>query len=183
MTTTSLIVITGPVGGGKSTTAIQLATCLRERGLTTAVVGLDDVYLMASQRHWAEQDAWTAARRGCGALADSFFASGFDAVVVEGGVFDTQEVWSDLRESVKSQVNVTFWTLVVSWEETLRRTAGDPNRRTLNEKFLKLQHEEFTSALRFLRDASECIETDQLAAVEVAKLIADEAFPQPDAKL
>ena len=50
MSTKSLVVITGPVGGGKSTTAVVLASQLRERGLTVAVVDLDDVYLMASQR-------------------------------------------------------------------------------------------------------------------------------------
>ena len=84
-----LIVITGPVGGGKSTTAVSLAACLRNRGMTTAVVDLDHLYRMGRQHpdKWDEPEISLAALRASGALADSFFASGLDAVVVEGEVF------------------------------------------------------------------------------------------------
>ena len=68
MSNQHLIVITGPVGGGKSTTSVALAACLRSRGLRTAVVDLDDVYCMALQGNdFAEEDTWSAARRACGA--------------------------------------------------------------------------------------------------------------------
>ena len=59
-----------------------------KRGQTTAVVDVDDMYIMGRQKSddsWNEPETWSSARRACGALAESYFASGYDVFVVEGG--------------------------------------------------------------------------------------------------
>ena len=168
-----IVVVTGPVGGGKSTTSVALAACLRRRGLRTALVDLDDVYCVASQGDdFGEEDAWAAARRACGALAESFFASGLDAVVVDGEFFSAEE-WNEFQACVQPQVDVRLYTLVVSFEETFRRAQGDANRQDTPEAWYKQMHVKFTSALGFLRGASFCIAADELPVEQIAALIAD----------
>jgi shikimate kinase len=181
-----LVVITGPVGGGKSTTAVALGRCLRRRGQTTAVVDLDDMYLMGKQKNddrwWTESETWSAARRACGALAESFFASCYDVVVVEGGDFETSEQWKELRTCIQPNVDIESFTLVVSWEETFRRAKGDPNRHPATSAVYKKMHDNFISKLPFLRDVSECIDADNLKPEQIATHIAERVLevPNPD---
>ena len=180
MSNQHLIVITGPVGGGKSTTSVALAACLRSRGLRPAVVDLDDVYCMADPggNDFAEEDTWSAARRACGALAESFFASGLDAVVVDGKLFSAEE-WNELQTCVPPQADVRFFTLVVSFEETFRRAQGDPDRQNTTEVWYKRMHDKFISSLDFLRETSGCIEADELPAEKIAAWIADRLLTVP----
>ena len=170
-----LVVIGGPVGGGKSTTAISLAAHLRSHDITTAVIDLDDVYRIGRQlqdRLWNEPDVWAAARRGCGALAESFFGSGYDVVIAEGGDFDTIEACKELRTSVQSPVDIRFFTLVVSWEETFRRAQSDPNRNIVTKSgLIKNQYDHFISSMPFLRDISDCIDADNLEPDQIAAYI------------
>ena len=174
-----LIVVTGPVAGGKSSSAASLAACLRTRGVTTAVVGLDELYLMGRQHpdKWDEPEIWLAGLRAAGTLAESFYASGLGAVVVEGEVFTEQE-WRNLRTSVRPDVDVNFFTLVVSWEEVLRRRKADPTRPPLKPgaPWLKRMHEKFLRSLGFLRDVSVCIDADTCDLDQRAALMADEVL-------
>ena len=126
-----LVVITGPLAGGKSTAAVAIGKYLRRKGQVTAVVDLDDMYLIGKQKNddrWDEPAVWSAARRACGALAGSFFSSCYDVVVVEGGDFKTNEELRELRACIQPNVDIRHFTLVVSWEESYRRAKGDPNR-------------------------------------------------------
>src|SRR5688572_7013385 len=87
-----LIVVTGPVGGGKSTTAIALAACLRRKDASIAVIDLDQIYCMARQRDgFDEPRIWIAARRAAATLANSFFDSGMDVVIIDGEFFTDDE--------------------------------------------------------------------------------------------
>lgn len=163
MKTRNLIVVTGPVGGGKSTTAIALAALLRSAGRTAAVVDLDDVYGMAQQGPgWTELAAWTSARLGCGALATAFFDTGIDDVVIDGEFFDAAMV-ADLLKPVSPDVTVTWFALLVSYPDTLRRVQDDENRIGLpssNPNFLKQLHDQYTGALPFLRENFVCLDAD-----------------------
>ena len=67
------------------------------------------------------------ARRGAAALADVFFASKTDVVIVEGSFFIADE-YSELSEPLVSEVEERFVTLVVSFEEVWRRVRGDSTR-------------------------------------------------------
>ena len=95
-----LLIVTGPVGGGKSTVSMATADCFRELGRATAVVDLDLVYCMARQvAGFGEDNTWTTARRGAAALADAFFAEGMDVVVIDGEFFAQRDL-DALRNSL-----------------------------------------------------------------------------------
>jgi hypothetical protein len=170
--TRNLITVSGPVGGGKSTTSIALVSQLRTAGYTAAVVDLDDVYCMVRQGlGWAESDSWTAAWRGCGALAVAFFDTGTDAVVIDGEFFDENMV-SELLTPVPVEIRVTSFALLVSFPETLRRVQGDESRRgrpSSNPDLLKELHKQYTRALPFLRENNVCLEADRKSADQLVE--------------
>src|SRR4051794_11316488 len=89
-----MIVITGPVGGGKSSTGMALAHSLQRRNRLVAVIDLDQVYGFVRQPGDADDEAaWQRARAGAAALSNAFFDSGVSVVVVEGEFF-TSEDWT-----------------------------------------------------------------------------------------
>jgi tRNA uridine 5-carbamoylmethylation protein Kti12 len=172
--TKRLIVITGPVGSGKSSTLQKLASCLRRRGTTSAVIDLDDVFLMSRQReddNWNEPEAWRTARRGSGALAESFFASGLEAVIIDGEYLNAEERQA-LLQDISADVTVHFYTLALSWDENLRRAKGDPSRSNIDEAWLKRMHDKNVAALEYLRNHSLVIFTEKLSLIDVAMTIA-----------
>lgn len=181
-----LIVITGSIAAGKSTTAISVGRCLRSRGATTAVVGLDELYLVGKQNdnadwEWNEPEAWSAARRASGALAESFFASGYNTFVVEGGDFRSEFELNQLLSVVKSGVVVLFFTLFVSCDEMLRRAKGDSNRQPVrSEVGYRKMHASFVSQLPFLRDIGECIDADHLTPDQIAIHITNKVLGTAD---
>lgn len=171
-----LVVLTGPVGGGKSAVALALATRLRASGHPTAVIDLDLVYCMARQRDgFADEETWRTARRGAAVLADEFFDSGAKVVVVEGGFF-TQEECDGLCDHIASGRRLRLVTLNVSFERALHRAQSDPNRGIFSrdrKKFLRLQHGEFAEALPFLWANSLVLDADRPSPVELARSIAE----------
>jgi len=86
-----LIVITGPVGGGKSSTAVALASELRRSQAEVAVIDLDLVYGFVRQTGFGDEVAWNRARVGAAALTNAMFSSGMSVVIVEGEFFTPQE--------------------------------------------------------------------------------------------
>jgi len=167
-----LVVITGPVGGGKSTVALALAEHLRRTGRTAAVIDLDLVYCMARQGDdYGEDYTWATARRGAAALADAFFADGLDAVVIEGEFF-TPDEFATLREALATPAGWTFVTLEASYEQALVRVAGDPTRgMSRDADFLRRLHEQFQRALPYLRASSLVVDADSRTPDELAKEI------------
>jgi len=137
----ALLVLTGPVGGGKSTVAQKIAERFRQGGRTAAVIDLDLVYCMARQTEgFSGQKAWATARCGAAALADAFFREGMDIVVVEGEFFN-QEEFDTLRGNLSTPVERGFVMLMVSYGKTLERVSCDPNRGLSREPvFLKQMH-------------------------------------------
>ncbi len=170
-----LVVVNGPVGGGKSTVSLALADSYRESGRTAAVIDLDLLYHMARQtdRLTFDNTAWTTARRGVAALADTFFADGIEVVVVDGEFF-TQAELDMLRKNVTTAVEHRFVTLVVSYEKALERVAGDTGRTlSADPKILKRLHERFVEALPFLETAGLFLDADEPTPRELAELIRD----------
>ncbi len=172
-----LVVLTGAVGAGKSMTAIALASHLRSLGRTAAVVDLDEVYCMVHQHEGFDEPAgWDAARRGAAALADSFFASGLKVVVVEGE-FYTPDERRQLRDNLGSKVEEKYFTLLVSYEEALRRARGDSTREASRDpKFLKRLHDNFVKALPYLESASVLVRADDRTPEELAALMVDDVL-------
>jgi shikimate kinase len=159
----ALVVITGPVGAGKSTTSQALARALQSRNVSAAVIDLDEVYCMARQQaDFNDRSMWTTARRAAAALTESFFASGLNTVIVEGGFLSVIE-YGELRQHLTSEVNEFFFTLLTSASTALYRAQTDPNPGRVVSRLVEVQanlYAEFTEALPFLRETSVVIEAD-----------------------
>jgi thymidylate kinase len=169
-----LIVLTGPVGGGKSTVASALAERFREIGHPAAVIDLDVVYCMARQSDgFDNEDIWSAARRGTAALADVFFDNGMSVVVVEGGFFTLSEL-DGLRNHVTSGSCLRFVTLDVSSKETLRRAQSDPSSDRTVSRSVEVQqrlYAQFAQARPFLQANSLMIDANILSPIDLAQSI------------
>jgi adenylylsulfate kinase-like enzyme len=127
-----LIVLTGPVGGGKSTTGLRLAERLRSPlpGSAARRVGVVDLDLVADMVRphvdCVEDDLWRMARRICGGLADAIFREGHDAVIVEGEFFPAPEL-AALRDAVTTPVDLFVFAVDVSYEACRARVEADPS--------------------------------------------------------
>ncbi len=167
-----LVIVTGPVGGGKSATALRLAARLRAAGHSLAVIDLDLVAGMARPRKdYGAPDLWQIARRACADLADAFYRQGFDAVIVEGEFFSPAEL-AALREGLATPVALRFVTLDVSYEQALVRVSGDPTRGLSRDPaFLWRMHQQYLAALPFLRSAGPVLAADEPSPEELAEAI------------
>jgi shikimate kinase len=169
-----LIVITGPVGAGKSTTGLALARALRRPDFAVAVIDLDQMYgFVRQQDGYGEPTAWARARQGAAALANCLFDTGMSVVIVEGEFFNSEELGS-LTAPIHANVIRRFYTLRLSYERALERVQGDPSRGASKDpSFLKSLHVYFAQALPFLEASSIVVDTDGLAQDEVvARLMA-----------
>jgi hypothetical protein len=170
----SLIIITGPVGGGKSTTSLALARSLRRPDVTAAVIDLDQVYgFVRQQDGYDEPLAWWRARQGAAALANTCFHTGMGVVIVEGEFFNAEELGA-VTALIDAPVVCHFVTLRLSYARALARVQGDLSRgASKNPATLKWLHESFVQALAFLETASVVIDTDDLAQdAVVTRLVA-----------
>jgi shikimate kinase len=171
-----LVVLTGPVGSGKSSTASAVATQLRALGLPTANIDLDLVYCMARQRDgFGEEDVWKVARRGAAALADVFFRSDVRAVVVEGGFF-TQVERNDLIDALSTDVRVVAVTLQVSFDCALRRVQADsdPGRvASRNPVILRWLHDQYVAAIPYLSQCSTVVDANEVLIQDVVDRITE----------
>ena len=168
-----LIILTGTVGGGKSSTALAAAQILRNSGRTPAVIDLDFVYLAGRPSLGFGTAGWHEARHGAGALANSFLRRSHDTVIVEGGFFRGDE-FSDVADEVSKATQRTWLTLHVSFEEALRNVEIDPNRGvdavSRNPEVLRKHYKIFSDALEYLRQHTTVIE----AAGRTLEAISDE---------
>jgi thymidylate kinase len=163
-----LIVITGPVGAGKSTTSVALARALRRHDFAVATIDLDQMYgFVRQQDGYGEPTAWVRARGGAAALANALFDSGMSAVIIEGEFFNPAEL-ATLMAPIQANVVQCFFTLRLSYERALERIQGDPSRGASKDpSFLKSLHAYFAQALPFLEAHSHVIDTDNLAQDQV----------------
>src|SRR5712691_11737875 len=129
MAATQLLVISGPIASGKSSTAQLVAAQARAQGRTAAVVDLDRVYMMLDDASPMNSDGVSRqARRAAAALTIQFVADGIDLVIVEGDFWTVVE-----REQFLTRLppgtTPMFVTLRAAEEEALRRVQIDTGRR------------------------------------------------------
>jgi shikimate kinase len=168
-----LIILTGPVGAGKSTTSLALAQALRNANTSVAVIDLDQLYGFVRQHDgYGDLTAWAWARRGAAALAHALFEADMTVVIVEGEFFTAEQLHS-LLVPIPSDVARHFFTLQLSYEHALERVQHDPSRgASKNPVFLRSLHDDFAQALPFLESASHVIDTDTLTLDEIVARIA-----------
>jgi hypothetical protein len=149
MRKSQLVIITGPIGGGKSSTAIAVTRLLRAEGIATATIDLDDIYLMGRPDFTPE--GWGATRRGAGTLANQFLVDGHKIVIVEGGDFRTEGEFSEMVRCVPRADRVIRITLLVSYEEVRRNVIADPNRDRVPSANPGRFYKRYIEALPYLR--------------------------------
>ncbi len=174
-----LVVLTGPVGCGKSTTALRVAEQLRapnagHSGIQAALVDLDLVADMLGRRGTrGGVDPWQAARRVCGALAGALYAEGCDVVIVEGEFFTPAELAS-LVSALTMETDVRLFALDVSYEVCRARVNADPSPdRNLSRDpaFLRRMSAQFHAALPWLSTIGSVLDANAANAGELAEVI------------
>lgn len=171
----TLVVLTGPVGVGKSTSANAAARDLRAFGASVACLDLDQLYCMVRQRDgFDDQATWRAARQTAAVLSDHFLQRVANVVIVEGG-FLTEVEQHELIDQLRSQSNTVFVTLHASFDTVHARVMADTDPDRVASKvpaFLRHLYAEYEAAMPFLRDATTCIEVDHSDVEQVGKQIA-----------
>lgn len=169
-----LIIITGPVGAGKSSTSLALAQALRRPAVAVAAIDLDQVYgFVRQQDGYGDEAAWERARYGAAALANCLFDTGMSVVIIDGEFFNAHEL-ATLTTAIDPQVRRYFFTLQISYATALAHVQGDPSRGASRDPvFLNWLHTNFMQALPFLEAASVVISSDQLSQdAVVARIVA-----------
>jgi predicted kinase len=175
-----LIVISGPIASGKSTTARLLARELGRSGTTAATIDLDVVCDMLEHKTAGERDAanWIHARRAAAHLARGFLADGVVVVIVEGDFLRANDraAFLEMVQSAKPR----FVTLRISFETALRRVQTDPTRTLSRDPaFLRRHYEESEAALLDAPGTDLMLDTESLTADEAVGTIAAWAYPSP----
>jgi predicted kinase len=175
-----IIVVSGPIGSGKSTLSRGVARELEARGQATAVIDLDLLYAMQAEVEHGSRSAparWLAARHAAATLAESFIADGVAIVVIDGS-FQTVEDRQDLRAAFTSRPDAIFVTLRVSYEEALRRAQLDPTRgRSRDPAFLGPYYRGVAAAMASVHDGDLVIDTEVHGKDDAVAAIVGHAFP------
>lgn len=169
-----LIVISGPIAAGKSTTARALAREVERRGGAAAVVDLDLVYEMLEHDGARKDDdaRWAQAQRAAAALANRFAKDGVEFVIVEGDfLVDDRRLFV---EALDASAEPRFVTLRVSFDEAVRRIDGDPTRTFSRDRdFLRRYYDRAEAAIDDVPASDLLVDTEDLTVDDVAAAIAD----------
>jgi shikimate kinase len=170
-----LVVLTGPVGVGKSKTASAAARILRGYGTTTACVDLDQIYCMIRQSDgFDSQDTWLSARQAAASLTDHFFERIARVVIVEGG-FNTEAEQRELLEALRSKPRVEIITLHAPFDTVYARVMADSDPGRVASKvpaILKQLYFEYEAALPFLGKTTKLIDVESFDLEQVALRVA-----------
>lgn len=173
-----MIVISGPIGSGKSTVARALARECERRGATAAVIDLDLVYEMLEPdaARKGDEKTWHRARQASAVLAGTFIETGVDVAIVDGE-FLTADDRAPFVMSFPA-ARPRFVTLRASFDTAAGRVVSDPSRTVSRDLAFLRSHYEAVEAL--LDDGSSTdlvLATDSITAEDAARTIADWALP------
>jgi thymidylate kinase len=172
------VVITGPIGAGKSTVALALAERLRDEGYTAAEVDLDDVFEMVSA--WSKQsdESLQRARLVHGALVAAWLRSGVDAVIAHGPFYTPEETTPLLAEIDPNQ-QPRWVMLLAPFEVALERVQSEPWRNLSRyPDFLRATHERFNALLTDVPPCEWVFDTTRLSPEEIVSTLAASLFPR-----
>lgn len=168
------MVLNGAIASGKDAVSRELAGILEAEGSPSAVIGLDEVWLMLHHQHGRKPSSlehWLLARKAAALLTDEFFASGIASVIVNGPFFTGEERVRYL-EHVRTAIRPFYVTLRVSFDEAYRRAQRDPGRiASKDREWLAERHRLTQDLLPTLRGTDLIIDTDGRTPAEVAGAI------------
>ena len=132
-----VIVITGPIASGKSTVAQALARDLASRDVPVPVIDLDIVHdELVADGSASDDAAWTVARQSLAQAVGTLVRDGATVVIADGS-FNLPADRAILHEGLDESADLVYVTLLVSFDEALRRARGDPTRgRSRDPEFL-----------------------------------------------
>lgn len=169
--TIRLVVLTGPIGAGKSTVAELVARRVGASERTAAIADLDDV-AFAQRGRLALDDLWRRAGIVHALLVRAWFAAEVDVVVAHGPFFESRS-YEQLYAAVPSNASLLHVLLHVSFEAALARVEADPGRGagavSRDPAFLRATHDAFGHRAFPPFDIE--IDTTQLGADAVAERI------------
>jgi adenylylsulfate kinase-like enzyme len=167
-----VIVITGPIASGKSTVAHALARELASRDVPAPVIDLDIVHdELVADGSASDDAAWTLARQSLARAVGTFVRNG-SAVVIADGSFNLPADRATLREGLNAAAGLVYVTLLVSFDEALRRAQGDPTRgRSRDPEFLRRHFAARRDALDNAPASDIVIDTERTTPTAIAATI------------
>ena len=168
-----IVVVTGPIASGKSTIAIELARQLSLNDVRAEVIDLDLVYDgLIAQGLPPDASTWRRARGDAARTTDAFLDDDVAVIVAEGS-FNLPDDRSAFVDQLRSNSEVVFVTLRVSFEEALRRAQGDQTRgRSRDPEFLGAHFAERRDLMAAVPETDIVIDTEQVSAATAAASIA-----------
>jgi hypothetical protein len=150
----TLVVITGPIGVGKSTVSTLLGRRLSRAGKDAAVVDLDDVEFMQHTGTLDVGEWWARGLEAHASLVARWFDLGVDIVVAHGPLVAVGAHGYDvgpLLRAVPIGTLTSHALLTAPFDVALARVRNDddraPSALSRNEAWLRGTHERFTAAL------------------------------------
>jgi shikimate kinase len=172
----TLVVLTGPVGVGKSTTAGATASILRGYGLTVACIDLDHIYCMIRPSDdFDSRETWLLARQASAALTEHFFEKVASVVIVEGG-FLAQTEQNELLQALQTKPRTLIVTLHAPFDTVYARVISDTDPGRVASKvptIFKQLYVEYETALPFLQSTTKFIDVQNCEVEQVAHQVAD----------
>ncbi|MBK0333020.1 hypothetical protein I8D64_16580 [Brachybacterium sp. MASK1Z-5] len=175
MSRTQLVLIIGPLAGGKSTTARALVDALREQERAAALVELDQIADMTRPTlpDWSDAHAIFAMVTG------RWLQAGLDVVVAEGpGSLDELDL---VQRSIPDGTPVFMVVVEAPFTTALRRAQDDPTRGLSRDPdFLAKMHAGWADErMRIVSDLR--LDTSEMSVdAAVASILDRLRFPRPD---
>ncbi len=168
--TADLVVITGPIASGKSTTAAALAAAAAASGLTAVVLDVDDVAAAVTAPGAGATGLWLSAHHAHGALVARWVRTPVDLVIAVGPICSTAER-AALLDPLPPGTPVHWVLLDAPVVTTLARAQADPTRGISAEPgFHHDRHQRF-QRLRADIPATQTLDTSATDADTIARRV------------
>lgn len=142
-----LVVVTGPIASGKSTTAAALAAIATARGMSAVIVDVDDVAEMVAPPGAGAAGLWLSAHQAHGALVARWVNTPVDLVIAVGPIYSPVER-AALLEQLPTSTAAHWVVLDAPVVTTLARAEADLTRGLSRQAtFHHDRHERFRRLL------------------------------------